>query len=400
VLTKRVIVWSLVFAGLSAAIAWSLREPAAEVETAAVTRGSLVVTLDQEGRTHIEDRYVVSAPVTGYARRVELLPGDTVAAGDTLVELEPVAAASLDPRTLAEARADLARAEADARSAEADAQAATAGADRARQRHARLQKAIVAGAVTQDELDAAAADLRAAEANARAAAFRSELARAGAEAARARVAIGGGTRSAGRKLDIRAPVSACVLAVAHESEGVVQAGEPLLELGCRASLEVHADVLSADAVALAPGQPARIEDWGGAVPLAARVRRVEPQAFTKVSALGVEEQRVWVVLDLTDPPQAWSSLGDGYRVMVRFELWRGEDVLQAPSAAVFTTGGQSRVFVVGADGRLVLRDVAAGHRGAAAVEILSGLDAGEVVVSHPRRGLSAGQRVIAAPPPD
>ena len=399
-LMKRLLVWSLVLAGLAAAIAWSLREPAAEAEPAAVIRGPRVVTLDQEGRTHIEDRYVVSAPVTGYARRVELLPGDAVAAGDTLVELEPVAAASLDPRTLAEARAELARAEADARSAEADAQAAAAGADRARQRHERLQKAAAAGAVTQDELDAAAADLRAAGASARAAAFRSELARAGAEAARARVSIGGGTRSAGRKLDIRAPVSACVLAVAHESEGVVQAGEPLLEPGCRASLEIHADVLSADAVALEPGQPARIEDWGGVAPLAARVRRVEPQAFTKVSALGVEEQRVWVVLDLIDPPQAWSSLGDGYRVMVRFELWRSEESLQVPSAAVFASGGQSRVFVVGADGRLALRDVEAGHRSASAVEILSGLDAGEVVVSHPRRGLSAGQRVIAAPAPD
>ncbi|MBS1199560.1 MAG: efflux transporter, family, subunit [Proteobacteria bacterium] len=381
---------------MATAIAWSLREPAVEVETAAVSRGPLVVTLDQEGRTHIEDRYVVSAPVTGFARRVSLLPGDAVQAGDALVELEPVAAASLDPRTLAEARADLARAEADARSAEADAQAATAGAERAKQRYERLEKAAAAGAVTQDDLDAAAAERRAAEAGARAAAFRAELARAGVAAARARVSVSGGTRSEERTIDIRAPVAACVLAVAHESEGVVQAGEPLLELGCRASLEIHADVLSADAVALAAGQRALIEDWGGSVPLQARLRRVEPQAFTKVSALGVEEQRVWVVLDLLDPPEAWSSLGDDYRVMVRFELWRGDDVLQVPAAAVFSHGDQSQVFVLGADGRLALRDVATGHRSAAAIEILAGLEVGEVVVSHPRRELSDGQRATPA----
>lgn len=399
-LRKRLLIWSIVLVFLGAAIAWALREPAVEVETAIVSRGPMVVTLDQEGRTHIEDRYVVSAPVTGFARRIGLLPGDAVKAGDTLVELEPVAASSLDPRTLAEANADLRRAEADERSAEAEAQAAVAGADRAQQRYDRLQKAAAAGAVTRDELDAAAADRRAAEASARAALFRAELARAGVEAATARVSVAGGTRGGERSIGIRAPVAACVLAVAHESEGVVQAGEALLELGCRASLEVHADVLSADAVALAPGQHALVEDWGGPVPLQARVRRIEPQAFTKVSALGVEEQRVWVVLDLLDPPESWPTLGDGYRVMVRFEMWRGEDVPQVPAAAVFARGDRSQVFVLGGDGRLVLREVRTGHRSSDAVEIEAGLEPGERVVAHPRRELAEGQRATATAPAD
>jgi HlyD family secretion protein len=398
VLKKRILVWSAVLAVIAAAIAWSLREPAAEVETARVTRGPLVVTLDQEGRTHIEDRYVVSAPIAGFLRRVTLRPGDEIEAGRPLVVLEPLAPAALDPRSLAEARADLARAQAEAASAAADSQAATAAAARARQRHDRLARAGAAGAVTQDELDAAATDMRSADATARAAAFQAELARAGVEAARARLAVAGGTRSVEAAIEVRAPVAACVLQVDHESEGVVQAGEPLLELGCRASMEVHADVLSADAVGLEPGQRAVVEDWGGPAPLAARIRRVEPKAFTKVSALGVEEQRVWVVLDLLDPPEAWSSLGDGFRVMVRFELWRGDEVLQVPAAAVFELDGRPQVFLLGADGRLALRAVDTGHRSAAAVEILAGLEAGEEVVSHPRRELAHGQRARRAQP--
>jgi HlyD family secretion protein len=395
-LKKRLLAWSVVAALVVAAIAWALREPAVEVETATVHRGPMVVTLDQEGRTHIEDRYVVSAPVTGFARRVELEPGDEVAAGDPIVVLEPLATTPLDPRSLAEARADLDQALAEARSAAADRDAAVAQEARARQRHERLARAAAAGAVTRDELDAAAAELRAAEATARAAAFRAELARAGVEAARARVEVGGGARSSERSIPVRAPVGACVLSVAHESEGVVQAGEPLLELGCRASLEIRADVLSADAVGLSAGQVAEIVDWGGEGALAAHIRRVEPQAFTKVSALGVEEQRVWVVLDLDEPAEAWSGLGDDYRVLVRFELWRGEDVLQAPAAAVFERDGQAQVFLLGDDGRLARRDVAVGHRSSDSVEIVAGLEAGDEVVAHPRRELAEGQRARRA----
>lgn len=397
-LKKRLLAWALVLVAMAAALAWALREPAAEVETATVSRAPLSVTLDQEGRTHIEDRYVVSAPVAGFARRVDLDPGDHLAAGDTLVVLEPLAPVALDPRSVAEARADLTRAQADEQSARADGQAAAAAAERAQQRYDRLARAVTAGAVTQDDVDAAAAELRAATAAARAAAFRAELARAGVEAARARLDVRGGTRSDESSVPVLAPVSACVLSVAHESEGVVQAGEALLELGCRESLEIHADVLSADAVSLRPGQGALIEEWGGPGALHGRIRRVEPRAVTKVSALGVEEQRVWVVLDLVDPPEAWQSLGDGYRVMVRFELWTGADVLQVPAAATFELDGKTRVFVLGPDGRLELRDVSVGHRNAAAAEILDGLEEGEEVVAHPRRELAAGQRARRAAP--
>jgi len=395
-LKKRLLPWFVVLALLAAVIWWALREPAVEVETAAVVRGPMTVSLDQEGRTHIEDRYVVSAPVTGFARRVELEPGDAVQAGDTIVVLEPLATTPLDPRSEAEARAELDRALAESRSAAAESESAAAQAARARQRHERLEQAAAAGAVTRDELDAAAMELRAANAAARAAAFRAELARAGVEAARARLEVTGGTRSDDRSVAVRAPTSACVLSVAHESEGVVQAGEPLLELGCRASLEVHADVLSADAVGLSAGQAAEVTDWGGGQPLAARVRRIDPQAFTKVSALGVEEQRVWVVLDLLAPPEAWARLGDDYRVLVRFELWRGEDVLQAPASSVFERDGQAQVFVLDDEGRLARRDIEVGHRSADAVEVLSGLEAGEDVVAHPRRELAEGQRARPA----
>jgi HlyD family secretion protein len=394
VLKKRILAWSLVLAVIATVLVWSLRDPAVEVETAIATRGPLEVTLDQEGLTHIEDRYLISAPIAGYARRIEVLPGQAITAGDALVRLEPLATESLDPRTLAEARSELARAEAAAGSASADSQAAAASAERTRQRHERLDKAARGGAVTRDELDAAAADLRTAEAAARAAAFRAELARAGADVARARLAVGGGTRAEEPVVTVRAPVDACVLGVGHESEGVVQSGEPLLELGCRASLEVHADVLSADAVGLSPGQAARVEEWGGTRPLAAVVRRVEPKAFTKVSALGVEEQRVWVVLDLLDPPDSWASLGDGFRVMVKFVLWRSEDVLQVPAAAVFDVDGVAHVFLLDRDDRLALRQLETGHRSPDSVEVISGLAAGDEVVSHPRRELAAGDRAV------
>jgi HlyD family secretion protein len=398
VLQRRILIWSLVLAAIAAALLWSLRDPAVEVETAIATRGPLEVTLDQEGLTHIEDRYVISAPIAGYARRIEILPGQAVAAGDALVRLEPLASESLDPRAKAEARAELARAEAAARSAVADSQAAAAAAQRARQRHQRLENAAQGGAVTRDELDAAAADMRTADATARASAFRAELARAGVDAAGARLAIGGGTRAEDSAITVRAPVAACILEVSHESEGVVQSGEPLLELGCRSSLEIHADVLSADAVRLSPGQAARIEEWGGAGPLAAVVHRIEPKAFTKVSALGVEEQRVWVVLSLLDPPGTWASLGDGFRVMVRFVLWSGADVLQVPAAAVFDVDQQAQVFLLDKDGRLELRPVETGHRSPYSVEIVSGVVAGDEVVSHPRRELQAGKRAVRLRP--
>lgn len=392
-LKRRILVWAIIGAALAAAIAFLLRTPAVEVEYAVVSRGPLEVTLDQEGRTYIDDRYLISAPVAGYARRVELEVGDDVEYGEALVVLEPLTPESLDPRTAAQARADLAQAEARARAAAAEVEAAGAEAARARQRDDRLRRAAAAGAISQDDLDAAAAELKAAEAARRAAAFQAELARAAVEAARARLTIGGGTRAGEASVTVRAPVAACVLNIDHESEGVVQAGEPLLELGCRASLEIRADVLSADAVNLEPGGPARIEEWGGHEPLQAVIRRIEPAAFTKVSALGVEEQRVWVVLDLLEPMSRWASLGDGYRVMVRFVLWRGEDVLQVPAAALFDVDGAPHVFLIDAGDRLVLRAVEIGHRSPAAVEILSGVEQGEEVVAHPRRELAAGQRV-------
>ncbi|MFZ9966221.1 MAG: efflux RND transporter periplasmic adaptor subunit [Steroidobacteraceae bacterium] len=392
-LKTRIVSWGLAGLALAAIILWALRDPAVEVEVGIVSTGPLLVTLDQEGRTHVEDRYLVSAPVAGLARRIELRPGANLAPGQSIAVLEPLAASALDPRSLAEARAELARAEAEVRSAKADSEAAAAASTRARQRDERLAQALQSGAVSRDEADAAALDRRAADASARAAAYRVELAEAGRRAARARVEVAGGTRSSQEAIILSSPIEACVLKVEHESEGVVQAGTPLLELGCRESMEVHADVLSADAVNLTPGQAATIEDWGGEGSLSARVLLIEPQAFTEVSALGVEEQRVRVVLELLDPLERWSSLGDGYRVMVRFLVWQGEDVLQVPASALFEHDGQAQVFAVEGDGILSQRAVTIGQRNPEAAQVLDGLTAGEAVVLHPRRELAPGQRV-------
>lgn len=392
-LKQRIMTWGLAGLALAALILWALRDPAVEVEVGTVSSGPLRVTLDQEGRTHVEDRYLVSAPVAGLARRIDLRPGTTLEPGQPIAVLEPLAASALDPRTLAEARAELARAEAEVRSARADSEAAKAASTRARQRDERLAQALSSGAVSRDDADAAAMDRRAAEAAARAAAYRVELAEAGARAARARVEVAGGTRSEQEAVTLTSPTEACVLKVEHESEGVVQAGTPLLELGCRESMEIHADVLSADAVSLKAGQQASIEDWGGEGSLSARILLIEPQAFTEVSALGVEEQRVRVVLELLDPLERWSSLGDGYRVMVRFLMWQSEEVLQLPASALFEHDDQAQVFVVGSDGTLSRREVTIGQRNPEAAQVLEGLTVGETVVLHPRRELAAGQRV-------
>jgi len=392
-LKKRILSWGLAGMALAAIILWALRDPAVEVEIGTVGLGPLSVTLDQEGRTHVEDRYLVSAPVAGLARRIDLRPGATLEPGQPIAVLEPLAASALDPRSLAEARAELARTEAEVRSARAESEAANAASMRARQRDERLAQALSSGAVSRDEADAAALERRAAEAAARAASYRVELAEAGRRAARARLEVAGGTRSEQEAITLTSPIEACVLKVEHESEGVVQAGTPLLELGCRESMEIHADVLSADAVSLKAGQQASIEDWGGEGSLSAQILLIEPQAFTEVSALGVEEQRVRVVLELLDPLERWSSLGDGYRVMVRFLLWQSEEVLQLPASALFEHDGQPQVFVVGSDGALSRREVTIGQRNPEAAEVLEGLSDGERVVLHPRRELAAGQRV-------
>ena len=380
--------------GVAAGLGYGFMPRAVPVDLAEVTRAPLTVTVEEEGKTRVRERYTVSAPVAGFVRRIDLKAGDAVAAGQALAVIEPARAVALDPRSRAQAQAQASAAQAALAATQENARAAAAGAQLAQQERARAESLRQSNFVSVQALDSARTAetrARAAEAAAqhavRVARFDLETARA-AVASTARLQAGGATE----RVQVRAPVAAHVLKLLHESEGAVAAGQPLLEIGDPASLEVEVEVLSTHAVKIAPGSKVILDRWGGAQPVAGTVRVVEPSGFTKISALGVEEQRVRVIVDFSSPREAWARLGDGYRVEARFVLWEGKDVLQLPTSALFRHGEGWAAFVV--DGkRARLTPVETGQRAGLATQVLSGLAAGARVVSHPDDTLSDGARV-------
>lgn len=377
--TRRWLPWLalVVLLGLIGAGFWPRPVP---VETAPVTRGPLRVYLTEEGKTRIKHRYLVSAPVSGQLRRITLDPGDPVRAGETVVAvIEPLRPALLDARSreLAVAR----------RSAAAEqVERARAALRFATNELQRFQRLFAEGTVSIQELElaqwraeAAARELGVAEGALREA----EAALAGFDAAAA---------PARELTEVRAPAGGAVLRVFDHSARVVTAGAPLLEIGDPADLEVVIEVLSRDGAALAPGTPVELDQWGGPHPLRARVRRVEPAAFTKISALGVEEQRVNVIADLVSPPEERRGLGDGFRVEARIVVWEAAAVLKVPSGALFRRGEDWAAFVL-SEGRARLRGVQTGRAGLQEVQVLEGLKAGEEVILHPGNRIRDGQRV-------
>jgi len=367
---------------------------AASVDLAPVTRGPLRVTVDEEGETRVRDRFVVSAPVAGRALRVELEPGDIVRRGETVVAtFLPAAAVPLDARSRAEAEAAVAAARAALGSTRAERERAQAALTLARSELVRHRELAAQRIVSRQALEAKETEARAAEEALRAAEFAVASATHQGEMAGARLLPAGATGSA-RPFAIRSPIDGVVLKRLRESEAVVPAGEPLLELGDPRRLEIVSDLLSTDAVKVRPGAPVLLEQWGGDHPIRARVRRVEPSGFVKVSALGVEEQRVNVVMDFEDPLGAWSALGDGYRVEVRIVVWEGDAVLKVPTSSLFRRGDDWAVFAV-SGGRTEMRLVEVGRRNGAFAEVVSGLREGEPVVLHPSDSLRDGSRVMA-----
>ncbi len=364
------------------------------VEAVQVTRGELRVTVEEEGKTRVTDRFVVSAPVAGFVRRLELSVGDTVSQEQVLADLEPLRATVLDPRSRAEAQARVAAAQAALHAAEQNASAAAAEAQYAAAELERIRLLYEADNVSREELEKAQAAARRTRANRRSSEFAVEVARFGLEAARTalRHSAAEHTGKPVEKVQIRAPVNGRVLKLYRKSEGVVDAGAALLEMGDPRTLEVAVDVLSADAVRIAPETDVLFERWGGDVPLEGRVRVVEPVGFTKVSALGVEEQRVLVIADIVSPAPAWHRLGDGYRVDAVFILWERDDVLQVPTSALFRYEQGWAVFVV-ENGRAQRRSVELGHRSGLAAEVVSGLTQGELVITHPDDSVEGGTRV-------
>ncbi len=369
----------------------AVRPRAVEVEVAAVTRGPLRVTLDEEGRTRVRERFLVTAPVSGRVGRILREPGDRVTRNEIVATIRPESPRLLDTRTRAELSAQVEAARATLGRAKAEEQRSAAALSHARSELRRLRPLATAGAVSPSDLERYEVEEQSAQEAQRAAGFAVDAASHQLEAARAGLLQGAGDGARGRAIEVRAPVDGVVLKRFRESESIVPAGEPLVEIGDAHQLEIVADYLSTDAVAIPSGAPALIEHWGGA-PIAGRVRRIEPSGFTKVSALGVEEQRVNVIVELANANGAAAALGDGYRVEVRVVLWQQDKVLKVPIASLFRQGDRWAAFVVTAQ-RAEIRPVTIGHRTDQEVEILDGLREGEHVVIHPGDTLRAGSRI-------
>jgi len=359
------------------------------VDVAATTRGPLAVTVEEEGKTRVMERYVVSAPMSGYARRIDLKVGDPVKRGQVVALLEPARSDALDPRSRAQAAAQASAAEAALAATRENASAASAEAHLARQELARTEALGKSNFLSAQAVDLARSNAARTQAAQQAADYAVNVARFQLDTARA--ALAHGTVLQSDTLSVRSPVEARVLKLVHQSEGTVRAGDPLIEVGNPETLEVEAEVLSTSAVKISKGAKAMLDRWGGN-PLQGAVRLVEPAGYTKVSALGVEEQRVRVIVDFTSPRDAWRRLGDGYRVEASFVVWEGSDVLQVPASALFRHNNGWAVFVAEA-GRARLRPIQVGQRSGLQAQVLDGLKAGDKVIVHPDDKVLDGVRI-------
>ena len=355
------------------------------VEVAVAERDTLSVTIPAEGVTRAREQYTVAAPITGRLARVDVRAGDLVEEGQLLARLY---AAPEDPRMIATARAEVRAAEARFTEAQARLREAQIQAQQARREAERRRPLLELGAITRESLEQAELAAQVAEERSESAAATLEAAEAALAAARSRLLGAEANDENVAPVDVRAPVAGRVARVPDESERVVPAGTPIVELAGVGGLEVVMDVLSEDAVRVDPGDPVVLTGWGGDERLHAEVRTVTLAGYTEVSALGVEEQRVDIIADLANPP---ASLGTGYRVSGQIVVWRGE-VLAVPTSAVFRVGDTWQVFVV-EDGRARRRKVTIGQRNEAAVEIVEGLEAGERVILFPPETVDEGVRV-------
>jgi HlyD family secretion protein len=385
--------------GLVGGIAYAFMPRPLPVDMASVERGPLRVTINEDGRTRIKEKYIVSSPLSGRLRRIQLRAGDEVVAGETLLAVvEPTHPELLDARARAEAQARVNAAEAALERAEPALQSAEAAMEFAESELARVRRLFERNGAAQQQLDAAELAYRQRTQDYRTAKFNEEIARYELEMSRAALLRTQPQESPGADAEwqfrILAPITGSVLRVFQESETIVMPGTQLLELGDPRDLEVEVDVLSSDAVRISPGNDVLLEQWGGERPLKGAVRLVEPSAFTKISALGVEEQRVYVIIDLLDPPEERPSLGDAYRVEARIITWQQDDVLKIPTSALFRHDDEWAVFRV-VDGRARLQPVLIGQRNALEAQVLGGLKEGDIVIVHPSDKLAPGTAVVA-----
>ncbi len=388
---KTVIIWSVVIL-LVLLLAWAMRPKPVEADFVAVERGSIQVTIDEEGETRVRDRFTVSASMAGRVLRIQLEPGDPVVGGETVVAtFRPTDPVLLDARTRAQAEARVGSAKAALGTAEAQAQQAQAELNYALSEEQRYRRLAEEGFVSSERLERAEMDARTREKALSAAEFAIRSAEQELAAARA-LLVEAPREGDKRNIIIRAPVDGVVLQRFRWSEGIVPAGEPLIEIADPADLEIVSDLLSSDAVKVRHGQKVLIERWGGEKVLEGVIRRVEPYGFTKYSALGVEEQRVNVIIDFSNPREAWAALGDGYRVELRIVVQEAADVLLVPTSSLFRVDEDQVVFAV-RDGKATLTTVAIGKRNGLHGEVLSGLQEGDTVIVHPGDAIEDGVKV-------
>ncbi len=382
--------WIVLGTGIATLVvlAW-LPKPVA-VDTYAVRRGPMQITVEASGRTRVKDRHVVSAPITGNLSRIELRPNDTVERNAVLARIAPLAPALLDPRTKAETAARLSASMAAAKQARAALERARLAAAKAERDLEDTERLSKSGAISSNALEQAQFERRLRAEELASAEFANQVAEHEIEVVRASLRQFSGGQSA--EFTVTSPARGRVLKVLRESAGVVQPGTPLFEIGDPAALEIVGDVLTSDAVHIPPAARVTIEQWGGNTPLAGHVRYIEPSAFTRVSALGIEEQRVNVVIDLDEPYEKWAALGDGYRVEIKVVIWHANDVLQIPSSAAFRHGDGWAVFAV-KDDVARRRSVEIGERNESDFEVRGGVEEGTVVILHPGERVKEGQRV-------
>jgi HlyD family secretion protein len=383
--------------GILAALAlvvWAFLPKPIPVETATVTKGRFVATIDEDGKTRVRERYVVAAPLTGRLTRVRLKAGDSVKADEVVATIMPSPAPFLDPRARQEAEERFGTAEANRERSKAMVERARANAAQMQIDLERTRTLKERGAATAQSLERAETAMRLADRELRAAEFLDHATEHEVAQAKALLAQyqNGKATVPPERWNISAPVSGFVLNVTQESETVLQPGSPILTIGDPHDLEVVVDVLSTDAVEIRPGAPVAIEHWGGPGVLAGRVRRVEPAAFTKISTLGVEEQRVNVVIDITSPEKDWANLGDAYQVDAKITVFTRDDTTTVPAGALFRIGKIWKLYVV-KDGRAELRTVEVLRRSGGLAAVTAGVEPSERVIVYPNDRVVVGVRV-------
>lgn len=376
-----------------ALLIWGFWPQPVFIEAIEAKRAPLTITIEEEGRSRVVDRYIISAPIDGVACRQQLDVGDEVTQGQVLLGITPLESQVLDPRSRAQTKAQVAAADSALHAAEQQAEAAEASAKLAVIEHERLKPLVEKGVISTDAYDKTATQVQTTAAAQRSADFQVEVARYELQAATTVLEYTAADRGEpAERLPVVSPIDGRVLKVTRECEGPVRTGDLLLEVGDPTVLEVEVDVLSADAVKIKPGMKVLFERWGGEAPLEGIVRIIEPVGFLKISALGVEEQRVWIISDFTSPAEQWQRVGDGYRVEAKFILWHEDDVLQVPASSLFRYKDGWAVFAV-ENNHAKRRVVKVGQRNGLTAQILEGINEGEQVVNHPSDDVEDSRRV-------